>query len=144
MNYWAGTVSAVSAGIAFLASAIYDTALAPLRTRFSPAAAGEATRPGAAQMVAEILRNLVLALVSAYLVIHLGRTGWAHAIAPALLLWIGFPAILIEWFGPLRESAVATRRHSRWRLARGASARDDQHSDLALNGRASYHSRLSS
>jgi hypothetical protein len=92
MNYWAITVSVV---VAFLASAIFYTALAPLRTRFSPAAASGATRPGAAQMLAEILRNLVLALVIGYLVIHLGRAGWAYAVALALLLWIGFPAILL-------------------------------------------------
>ena len=60
MNYWAIAVSAV---VAFVASAIYYTVFAAHRARLSPATAGGATRSGPAQMLTEILRNLVLTLV---------------------------------------------------------------------------------
>ena len=93
MNYWALTVSVV---VAFLASAIYYTSLAAQLARFSPAAAGGATKPGLAQVATEILRNLVLALVIVFLVQRLGTAGWSDAIRLALLLWIGFPAVLLS------------------------------------------------
>ena len=62
-------------------------------------------------MVAEIVRNLVLALVLAYLARHLGVATWAGAVHLGFLLWIGFPVILLTgsiiWEDvPLRLAAI--------------------------------------
>jgi hypothetical protein len=52
-------------------------------------------RPQPLKMAAEIIRNLVLALVLAYLAQRLGVTSQIDAVYLGLLLWIGFPVILL-------------------------------------------------
>ncbi len=51
--------------------------------------------PQPVKMLLEIVRNLVLALVLAYFIIHLGITGWQGGVLFGLLAWIGFPVILL-------------------------------------------------
>jgi hypothetical protein len=93
MNYAALAVSVV---VAFVASALYYIVFAAQRARLSPAATSGAGRPGAAQMLAEVLRNLVLALTLESLIQRLETTTWAGAFRLALLLWIGFPVVLLS------------------------------------------------
>ena len=82
----------VAAAAAFVASAVWYIAFAKQRAKWSAAAAG---RPRPAQMAIELVRNVVLALVLAYLVPRLGATDAARAAILGLVLWIGFPVILL-------------------------------------------------
>lgn len=47
-------------------------------------------------MLLELARNIVLALVLCYLVALLARTSWLSALGLALILWIGFPVLLLS------------------------------------------------
>lgn len=93
MNIWAIIVAAVAA---FVASAIYYVVFAKQRAKLSPAAKAETGKPPAWQMILEIVRNLVLAFVLAYLVKESGIDGEGKAAVLSLLLWVGFPVILLS------------------------------------------------
>ncbi len=56
---------------------------------------GNSRRPQPVKMLIEIARNLVLASVIAYLILHLGITDWTGAILFGILARIGFPVILL-------------------------------------------------
>ena len=58
------------------------------------AAMAGAKMPGA-KLAIELLRCLVLAYIIAHLVGALGVSGWFGAVHFGLLLWIGFPVILL-------------------------------------------------
>ena len=92
MNYWALVVAALAA---FVASSVYYIAFAKQRMKLSPAATTDTKRPPPLKMLVEIGRNLILAFVTAYLIEHTGVAGSAGAVPLALLLWVGFPFILL-------------------------------------------------
>ena len=106
INFWAVLVAAV---VAFVASAAWYIAFSKQRAALSPAAAAIGGRPQVTQMVLELARNLVVAFVLAYIVEHIGITTAARAAALGLLLWIGFPLILLT--GSIMYEKVP------WRLA---------------------------
>lgn len=85
-----------SAIAALVASAVWYIVFAKARAALSPAAAQSASRPRPAQMLLELARNIVLALVLCYLVALLARTSWLSALGLALILWIGFPVLLLS------------------------------------------------
>jgi hypothetical protein len=58
------------------------------------AAMANAKMPGG-KLVMELLRCLVLAYIIAHLVGALGVSGWFGAVHFAVLMWIGFPVILL-------------------------------------------------
>jgi glycerol uptake facilitator-like aquaporin len=64
MNYLAIVVSAIAA---FVASTLYYIIFSEQRAKLSSAAVAQMNRPQPLKMAAEIIRNLVLALVLAYL-----------------------------------------------------------------------------
>jgi hypothetical protein len=92
-NLWAVLVAAV---VAFVASAAWYIAFSKQRATLSPAAAASAGRPQPTQILLELARNLVLAFVLAYLVRQINVTTATRAASLGLLLWIGFPFILLS------------------------------------------------
>jgi hypothetical protein len=58
-----------------------------------PAAVG--TAPPIAKIASEIARTLVLALVLAHVVTRAGIKDWKSALGFGVVLWIGFPAVLL-------------------------------------------------
>lgn len=80
---------------AFIASAVYYVVFSKQRAKLSPAAAAT-NRPNPLQMVAELVRNFVLAWVLAYLVEHLGVATLGQSFSLAVMLWIAFPVILLS------------------------------------------------
>ncbi len=92
INYPAVIVAAIAA---FVASTIFYIIFAKQRAQLSPAAAG-ATRPRPTMMLTEIVRNVILAFVIALLVQRLGVVNSTDAILLALVLWIGFPLVLLS------------------------------------------------
>ena len=80
--------------VAFVASAVWYIAFGKLRASLSPAASTGRPRP--TQMLLELVRNLVLAFVLACLVGYTSVTIAARAVSLGLLLWVGFPVILLS------------------------------------------------
>jgi hypothetical protein len=81
---------------AFVASAFWYILFNKQRAALSPAAAAGSGRPQPTQMVLELARNLVVALVVAYLVRNSNVTNTKRAAALGFLLWLGFPVILLS------------------------------------------------
>ena len=92
INYWAILVAAVAA---FVLSTMWYIGFAKQRAELSHAAMADVRKPQPIKMALEIARNIVLASVLAYLVARLGVTAWPAAIKFAVLLWIGFPVLLL-------------------------------------------------
>jgi hypothetical protein len=85
----------VAAIAAFVLSTIWYIGFAKQRTELSAAAVAEVRKPQPVKMVLEIVRNIILAYILAYLVTRLGITTWLAAMTFTLLLWIGFPVLLL-------------------------------------------------
>ena len=92
INHWAVFVAAIAA---FVLSTIWYIGFAKQRAELSAAAMADVRKPQLVKMVLEIARNIILAYVLAYLVTRLGITTWPTAMTFALLLWIGFPVLLL-------------------------------------------------
>jgi hypothetical protein len=60
-----------------------------------PAAAMAGAKMPTGKLAIELLRCIVLALIVAYLVAAVGITNWVVAAHFGLLLWIGFPVVLL-------------------------------------------------
>jgi hypothetical protein len=90
-NYWAVILAAVSA---FIASAIWYMVFAKARASLSPAAA-TAGRPRPGQILIEFARNVLLTLVLAHIILRMDITTATGVALLAVLLWIGFPVILL-------------------------------------------------
>lgn len=92
INYLAVIVAAVAA---FVTSTVWYIVFG--KERMKLLGLKEAVeRPGPLKILSEIVRNLVLGSVLAYFIVHLGVTGWMGAVQFGLLVWIGFPAILLS------------------------------------------------
>jgi hypothetical protein len=85
----------VAIASAFVASSIYYVALAKQRAALSPAAADMKSRQPR-KMLAEVARNVILALVIAHFVKGLDIRTWGEAAAMSGWLWLGFPLILLS------------------------------------------------
>lgn len=88
INYGAVAVATIAA---FIVSSVYYGALAKILAKYS-----KATKPSAKQAISEIVRSLVVVLVIAQLVHLTGGHGWGDAARTTILLWIGFPVILLS------------------------------------------------
>ena len=92
INYLAVVVAAV---MAFVLSTAWYIGFAKQRADLSPAAVADMKKPQPLKMLIEVVRNIVLAYVLAYLVTRLGVADWPSAIRFGLLAWIGFPVLLL-------------------------------------------------
>jgi hypothetical protein len=96
INYWAVIVAAVVAfvmGGLWYSPLLFGKAWEKLRGMNSADGAASKMRP--ADILAELVRGLVVAAVLAGLVVHLGVVNWVGAIYLALAVWIGFQATSI-------------------------------------------------
>ncbi len=81
---------------AFVISSVYYVIFAKQRAALSPAASGmDMKRPPARKMAVELLRNIAVTLAVAYLVSQLGLVSASAGLRLALVLWIGFPLVLL-------------------------------------------------
>ena len=86
----------VAAVAAFVLSTAWYITFAKQRAELSGAAMADMNRPQPIKMLIEIARNIVLAYVLAYLVVRLGVADWPAAIQFGVLMWIGFPVLLLS------------------------------------------------
>ena|SRR5215469_12832765 len=81
--------------LAFLISIVWYMLLAKQRAKLS-SATRNMKRPSLGKMLIEIVRTFVLALVIAFFIDRLEITSFLHALNLGILLWIGFPLILLS------------------------------------------------
>jgi hypothetical protein len=96
INYWAVLVAAVVAfvmGGLWYSPLLFGKAWAKLRGIDSTGAAAAQMRPP--EILAEFVRGLIVAVVLAGFVVHLGIVNWVGAIYLGLAVWIGFQATSI-------------------------------------------------
>jgi hypothetical protein len=94
---------AVATVVAFLLSGGYYAVLSGRLARLSPAYA-EPGGTSAVKVVLELVRTMVVAVVIAGLVGATGVDGLGPALLLAVLLWVGFPAVLLS--GSVLHEAV--------------------------------------
>ncbi len=82
--------------VAFVASFVWYMFFGKELVKLNPKAYGNAARPGPKTMLVELARNVILALVIFYLTSHLHIVTFSSSILLAVLLWIGFPIILLS------------------------------------------------
>ena len=108
-------INLVAVGVAVLAAFVVSTVwyivFAKQRRQLSGAAAADMKRPQPLKLAGELLRSFLLAFVLAYLLAHMGVAGLTGAMRLGLVLWIGFPLVLltgsIMWEGvPWRLAAI--------------------------------------
>jgi Protein of unknown function (DUF1761) len=96
INYWAVTVASVVAfvmGGLWYSPLLFGKAWVKLRGMKTAQAAGTQMRPP--EILAEFIRGLVVAVVLAGFVVHLGVVNLVGAIYLGLAVWIGFQATSI-------------------------------------------------
>jgi Protein of unknown function (DUF1761) len=87
------TLAVVAAAVAaFVAGALYYTAFGKQLSQLSTS---EVSRSPVSTMLVELVRSLVLAAVVAGLSARLGIVSWRGAVLFALVVWIGFPVVLL-------------------------------------------------
>ncbi len=96
IDYLAAVVAALAA---LLASMLWYILFAKQRRELSrketTSSPDDMRRPRPGKILIEVVRNLVLALVSAYLILHLSITNLSGAVFFGMVAWIGFPLILL-------------------------------------------------
>jgi hypothetical protein len=91
LDYLAVTLAAVAA---FIFSSVWYSVFGGRLSRLHPAYE-EGGSPSASVVVVEMVRNLVLATVVASLVTQPRVETWPGALLLGLVLWIGFPVVLL-------------------------------------------------
>jgi Protein of unknown function (DUF1761) len=91
VNFLAIAVAAVAA---FILSGVWYGVLGSQLAELHPAYADSAS-PSAKDVIVELARNLVVALVVAWLVDQIGVDDWAQAALLGLALWIGIAVVLL-------------------------------------------------
>jgi Protein of unknown function (DUF1761) len=87
------TLAVVAAAVAaFVAGALYYTVFSKQLSQLSTS---EVSRSTVSTMLVELVRSLVLAAVVAGLSARLGIVSWRGAVLFALVVWIGFPVVLL-------------------------------------------------
>src|SRR5881394_2213850 len=92
INFVAVVASALAV---FVTSTAWYIVFATQRRQPSHAALADMKRPKPLKMVGEFFRSFLLACVIAYLVKHLGVASLTEAVRLGLVLWIGFPFVLL-------------------------------------------------
>lgn len=96
---------AVAAVAVWIVSTGYYIGFTKQMAALHPAYADAAdVRPPPWKIVGELIRNLVLASVVAWLAQRLDGTGWTDGLILGLTLWIGFPIVL--WTGAIMWEKV--------------------------------------
>jgi hypothetical protein len=93
INWVAVIVAAIAA---FVLSTAWYIAFAKQRAALSGVAMADMKKPQPIKMAVEIVRNIVLASIIAYLVARLGVSDWSATICFAIVLWVGFPVLLLS------------------------------------------------
>jgi hypothetical protein len=92
-------INIVAVVVAVLAAFVTSTAwyiiFAKQRSKLSAAAVSDMKKPQPLKMAGELIRTFVLAASIAYLVAHTGTASFVGAVRLGLVLWIGFPLILL-------------------------------------------------
>jgi hypothetical protein len=86
---------AAAAVVAFVLSSVYYAAATPLERRAVGEAALDRGRPKPWKVLAELLRTAVVASAFAWIAHRAGDLGVGHAIVLALIIWVGFPLVLL-------------------------------------------------
>jgi len=95
MNRVSFLALAVVAVIAFIASSIWYSPLLFGRQFLELSGTTASPHPNALKVLCELLRTFVLAYVIAHLIHRLNVAGWKGGLRLGLLLWLGFPVILL-------------------------------------------------
>lgn len=96
---------AVSAIVVFVVSSVYYIGFTSQMAALHPAYADPAAqRPPAWKIGVELIRNVVLASVIAWLAEGLDVTEWREGVALGAALWVGFPIVL--WTGSVMWERV--------------------------------------
>ena len=80
---------------AFVVSTVWYIIFAKQRLKLSAAAVADMKKPRPLKMVGELIRTFVLAVAIAYLIEQTGVAGLLGAVRLGLVLWIGFPVVLL-------------------------------------------------
>ena len=91
LNFLAIGVAAVAA---FILSAVWYGVFGSQLAELHPAYADSGS-PSAKDAIVELARNLVVAVVLAWLVDQIGVDDWAQAALLGFVLWVGFPLIIL-------------------------------------------------
>jgi hypothetical protein len=86
---------AAAAVVAFVVSSVYYAAATPLERRAVGQAALDRGRPKPWKVLTELLRTAVVASAFAWIAHRAGDVGVGHAVVLALVLWVGFPLVLL-------------------------------------------------
>jgi hypothetical protein len=81
--------------VAFVASMIWYIMFDKTLAKLNPKAYGDMKKPEPRKMLLELIRNIIFALVLQYLLVHMSVVDIMGAISIGLLLWLGFPFILL-------------------------------------------------
>ncbi len=96
LNYWAVLVAALVAfavGALWYSAPMFGNKATELRG-LDPAAMADQSVP-VGKILGELVRSLIVASVLAILVARLGIADWKSAAGFGLLVWIGFPAMIL-------------------------------------------------
>jgi hypothetical protein len=96
---------------AFVMSTAWYIVFAKQRRKLSSVAQADMKRPQPLKIAGELTRSFLLANVLAYLLAHTGVAGLTGAVRLGLVLWVGFPLVLltgsIMWEGvPSKLAAI--------------------------------------
>ncbi|MBO9626380.1 MAG: DUF1761 domain-containing protein [Microbacterium sp.] len=99
---------AVATVAGFIVSSVYYMVFTPLEQRASQGRAVERAKPGAVQIVSELVRTAVLATAFAWIAAQSGLLALPGALLLALVLWIAFPVVLLTGSVMWDRALVAT------------------------------------
>lgn len=86
---------AVAAIAAFILSSGYYAAATPLERRAVGATAPDRGRPRPWKVLTELLRTAIVASAFAWIAHRAGDLNVGHGLVLALILWVGFPVVLL-------------------------------------------------
>jgi hypothetical protein len=95
INYLAVVVAAVAA---FVVCSVWYIIFGKARMNYlglDANAMADMQKPLAWKMIGEFARSIIVAYVLAYFVVHLDITDWMGAVQLGILMWIGFPFVLL-------------------------------------------------
>ncbi|HEY1178211.1 MAG TPA: DUF1761 domain-containing protein [Phytomonospora sp.] len=99
---------AVASVAAFVMSSVYYALTAPLERKALGGAALDRGKPVAWKVVAELLRTAVVATVFAWIASEAGWLSLPGSLVFALVLWVGFPVVLLTGSVAWEKAAPVT------------------------------------
>jgi Protein of unknown function (DUF1761) len=86
---------AVAAVIAFVLSSAYYAVATPFERRAVGPGAPDRGRPAPWKVLAELVRTAIVATVFAWIAHRTGDLNVGHTVVLALVVWVGFPVVLL-------------------------------------------------